>query len=93
MRKHSLALALILATAVGACAQDVVSDTVKATKTTGHVAAKSVEVAGQGTKKAVKGTATGARRATIKTAHGVKKGVEGTAHAIKTNGSNPQSTN
>ncbi len=92
MRKHSLALALILATAFGTHAQDVASATVTATKATGHATAKSVEIAGQSTKNAVKGTAKGARRATRQTAHGVKKRVKGTARAIKTNGSNPQST-
>ena len=78
-------LAVILAAGMAAQAQDVISYTAKAAKTTGHATKKVAQTTGHGTQATVKKTADGTQFAAKKAGHGIKKGVTGTANTFKGN--------
>lgn len=77
--RFSLALAVIMAGALGAVAQDVG----KVAKETGHATAKAAEATSRGTTKAVAKTSSATGSAVKKSAHGVKHGVKDVGHELK----------
>lgn len=77
MKLHvSIALALLLATGVGASAQDVTSDADKGARDASHATAEASKGTARGTPKA-------ADKTSSSSAHGVKRSFGGVGHGIK----------